>query len=409
VCDMCVGVEYLICIFFFYPKPLLKRYFLPQDTKDREREREREREMSDDENLKLAIRLSLEDSQRAQLRLSRSGNSTTSESGKTDDDEDSVVIPPQEKWAVYLTNPSGLDANTFKELVIHPTVGCLLNSLVVPGFKLQWNDRGWTDRASFESEFMSGLKTKHKKGLVARGQDKKEAEALVKALAKNGLLAESVNVDEPKTYYVSRKIPKRSTPEVSEYIAVDKKITIKPGGDRNYTVAVALPFKTGSKNDEECLFWYENKNNTSIIYKVLNAQDPLGVRDRRGLTWQHRGWRGGSSQFAWCAYNTIKEGMRFILARELTRRDAHLIRGRLIQEGFNEIDIGVIGVSETQNAPKRLQDIESSKALIYADKRYYTETQEYNDTLLRLRRTAWKANDRVRLVGTSNSLSDVAR
>ena len=305
-------------------------------------------ETEEDEQLKLALKLSLEEF--------NSGNKSSDENGKEEEEEEnknststtttispkkakqkenknstSTTPPPispkkaqQTKWAVYLLNPSGLPASIFVRQTSYQVNGCLLNSQVVTGRKLLWTDRGWNSEAEFKTELLYGLNSEEKKGLIARGQSKEEAEKLEHALKKNMLLATCVNVDFPKTYVAEGKIPDRmpsKQSKTSKYTQVDKKITLKPGGDRSYTVALALSSKQ-CNDTKDPLFWFEDVQNHRLIIEVLNAPDDaltqMRNKDSNGLTWQARGWRGGSEQFAWCAHHTLREvegGMRFILAR----------------------------------------------------------------------------------------------
>ena len=284
----------------------------------------------EDEQLKLALKLSLEEYNSGDSNKDENGkeeeedknkNSTSESTTKTTTVERQTPPPPtktQTKWAVYLSNPSGLPASIFVGQTSYQVIGCLLNSQIGERRKLLWTDRGWNSEAEFQKELLEGLNSKEKKGLIARGQSKEEAEELEQALKKNMLLATCVNVDVPKTYVAEDKIPDRLPIKESKYTQVDKKVTLSAGGRRSYTVALALSSKQ-CNDTKDPLFWFEDPKNHRLIIEVMNAPDGALTQARNnGLTWQARGWRGGSEQFAWCAHHTLREvegGMRFILAR----------------------------------------------------------------------------------------------
>ena len=87
---------------------------------------------------------------------------------------------PDNLYAVYLNVTEGMDAEAF--MARHNAeYRFILSSSQLGGDDLSWPQRGWSNPTEFEMEIAHGFRTCNR-GLIARGQTKEAADALVKAL-----------------------------------------------------------------------------------------------------------------------------------------------------------------------------------------------------------------------------------
>jgi hypothetical protein len=169
-------------------------------------------------------------------------------------------------------------------------------------------------------------------GLIARAQTEEEARHLEHALTRNQVVV-VVRRETPALLAATAAAPprrvdlerqSRDEADLSPLAMASQQVTLAPGGPRSFTVLVHAVTDGGGRGAmTEALYGSVG----GALIRLLPLPDPPS--HPRDYHWNERGFDGGHDRYNAIAVATMEAGAPLVLAREQTRREAHVLRARV--------------------------------------------------------------------------------
>ena len=159
-------------------------------------------------------------------------------------------------------------------------------------------------------------------GLIARAQTEEEARHLEHVLTRNQVVV-VVRRETPALLAATVAVPPRRV-DLSPLAAFSQQVTTAPGGPRSFTVLVHAVTDGGGRGAmTEAVY---GSVGGALIHLLPVPDPPSHPRDYH---WGERGFDGGHDRYNAIAVATMEAGAPLVLAREQTRREAHVLRARV--------------------------------------------------------------------------------
>ena len=159
-------------------------------------------------------------------------------------------------------------------------------------------------------------------GLIARAQTEEEARHLEHVLTRNQVVV-VVRRETPALLAATVAVPPRRV-DLSPLAAFSQQVTTAPGGPRSFTVLVHAVTDGGGRGAmTEAVY---GSVGGALIHLLPVPDPPSHPRD---YNWVERGFDGGHDQYNAIAVANMEAGAPHVLAREQTRREAHVLRARV--------------------------------------------------------------------------------
>ena len=159
-------------------------------------------------------------------------------------------------------------------------------------------------------------------GLIARAQTEEEARHLEHVLTRNQVVV-VVRRETPALLAATVAVPPRRV-DLSPLAAFSQQVTTAPGGPRSFTVLVHAVTDGGGRGAmTEAVYGSVG----GALIRLLPLPDPPS--HPRDYNWVERGFDGGHDRYNAIAVATMEAGAPLVLAREQTRREAHVLRARV--------------------------------------------------------------------------------
>ena len=159
-------------------------------------------------------------------------------------------------------------------------------------------------------------------GLIARAQTEEEARHLEHVLTRNQVVV-VVRRETPALLAATVAVPPRRV-DLSPLAAFSQQVTTAPGGPRSFTVLVHAVTDGGGRGAmTEAVY---GSVGGALIHLLPVPDPPSHPRD---YNWNERGFDGGHDQYNAIAVANMEAGAPHVLAREQTRREAHVLRARV--------------------------------------------------------------------------------
>jgi len=169
-------------------------------------------------------------------------------------------------------------------------------------------------------------------GLIARAQTEEEARHLEHVLTRNQVVV-VVRRETPALLAATAAAPprrvdlerqSRDEADLSPLAMASQQVTLAPGGPRSFTVLVHAVTDGGGRGAmTEALYGSVG----GALIRLLPLPDPPS--HPRDYHWNERGFDGGHDRYNAIAVATMEAGAPLVLAREQTRREAHVLRARV--------------------------------------------------------------------------------
>ena len=159
-------------------------------------------------------------------------------------------------------------------------------------------------------------------GLIARAQTEEEARHLEHVLTRNQVVV-VVRRETPALLAATVAVPPRRV-DLSPLAAFSQQVTTAPGGPRSFTVLVHAVTDGGGRGAmTEAVYGSVG----GALIRLLPLPDPPS--HPRDYNWVERGFDGGHDRYNAIAVANMEAGAPHVLAREQTRREAHVLRARV--------------------------------------------------------------------------------